>query len=157
FTLIELLVVIAIISLLATTVMISLRDSQREARDAKRRADITTLMTGLNLYFDENDEYPQSNCTEQNGYIVCLSADAIGTPSYWIPDLQGYMTPPPADPGKHLNPNHDTYIYLVHASRQGYDLYFQLEEGPQEDNCEIGSIQFFPPEPSETWSTRCPN
>lgn len=49
FTLIELLVVIAIIGLLASLIMVSLGSSQRNARNAKRMADIRTLQSAAEL------------------------------------------------------------------------------------------------------------
>lgn len=50
FTLIELLVVIALIGLLTTLSLITLRNKQRDARDAKRRADIATTQSALTVY-----------------------------------------------------------------------------------------------------------
>lgn len=71
FTLIELLIVIAIIGILSATVMVSLNSARAKARDAKRAADMKTLITALNLYYDKNGCVPTTNsssCPDAAGY-----------------------------------------------------------------------------------------
>ena len=58
FTLIELLVVIAIIGILATLAVVALQNSRKSANDAKTLADIRQIQTALELYFNDNGEYP---------------------------------------------------------------------------------------------------
>jgi prepilin-type N-terminal cleavage/methylation domain-containing protein len=58
FTLIELLVVIAIIGLLASVVLVSLNATRVKARDVKRIADTAQLQKALDLYYDQNNVYP---------------------------------------------------------------------------------------------------
>ena len=58
FTLIELLVVIAIISLLASVVFAGLQSARAKGRDVRRKADIKTLQTALELYVTDNGVYP---------------------------------------------------------------------------------------------------
>jgi len=58
FTLIELLVVIAIIGLLSTLAVISLNNARAKSRDSKRVADVKQMMTALELYFNDYNQYP---------------------------------------------------------------------------------------------------
>lgn len=61
FTLIELLVVIAIISLLSSVVLASLNSTRKKARDARRLSDMKQIQTALALYYDVNNNYPNSD------------------------------------------------------------------------------------------------
>ncbi len=58
FTLIELLVVIAIIGILATLAVVSLQNARKNARDAKRIADVKQMQTALELYYNDTGVYP---------------------------------------------------------------------------------------------------
>jgi len=60
FTLIELLVVIAIIGILATLAVVALQQARKNARDAKRIADVRQMQTALELFFNDNQYYPDS-------------------------------------------------------------------------------------------------
>ena len=79
FTLIELLVVIAIIGILSSVVLASLNSARRKARDAKRISDIKQIQLALEMYYDDNSNYP----TE-------ISSDNLVTP--------GYISQIPTDP-----------------------------------------------------------
>lgn len=59
FTLVELLVVIAIIGVLATMLLLQLGVARQRARDAKRITDVNQTRTAIELYFDDNGQYPQ--------------------------------------------------------------------------------------------------
>ncbi len=58
FTLIELLVVISIFAFLASAVMLATANSRVKARDTKRIADLKTLATAIELYYQDNGSYP---------------------------------------------------------------------------------------------------
>ncbi|MCK5061122.1 type II secretion system protein [Candidatus Parcubacteria bacterium] len=60
FTLIELLVVIAIIGLLSTLAVVALNNARQKSRDAKRVADIKQVQTALELFFNDQQGYPNS-------------------------------------------------------------------------------------------------
>lgn len=58
FTIIELAVIVAIIAVLVGIVTVLFVRSQEEARDRKREADISAIMTALENYYTRNGEYP---------------------------------------------------------------------------------------------------
>lgn len=60
FTLIELLVVIAIIGTLASVVLASLNSARVKARNAAMETSVMEIRKGLELYFFDNNRYPQS-------------------------------------------------------------------------------------------------
>ena len=60
FTLIELLVVITIIGILITLVTVAVVPIQRKSRDAKRKADINSFLSGINLFKADFKVYPNS-------------------------------------------------------------------------------------------------
>ena len=60
FTLIELLIVMAIISLLAAISIFALSGARETGRDAKRKADLETIRSALELYKADCGYYPSS-------------------------------------------------------------------------------------------------
>lgn len=58
FSLIELMVVVAIIGILMAAGIVSFRNAQRSARDAKRRADIDAIAKAQEQYYSNNGSYP---------------------------------------------------------------------------------------------------
>lgn len=92
FTLIELLVVIAIIGVLATLVLLQLGTARSRARDAKRIADINQIRSSVELFYDDNGNYPDTITTVDIGsYLTSVPNDPlIATTVY------GYVTNRPA-------------------------------------------------------------
>ncbi|MEI6529626.1 MAG: prepilin-type N-terminal cleavage/methylation domain-containing protein [Candidatus Falkowbacteria bacterium] len=60
FTLIELLVVIAIIGLLSTLSIVALNTARARSRDARRISDIKQTQTALEMYYNDNGQYPST-------------------------------------------------------------------------------------------------
>ena len=72
FTLIELLVVIAIIGLLSTLSILALNSARARARDAKRISDVRQIQTALEMYYNENNDYPASTTSLAPTYIKAV-------------------------------------------------------------------------------------
>lgn len=67
FTLIELLVVIAIVGILSSVVMGSLNSARGKGRDSQRKTNLKQLQTALELYYNDNFQYPAGGC-DANGW-----------------------------------------------------------------------------------------
>lgn len=87
FTLIELLTVMAIIAILAAISVFSFQGARKQGRDAKRKADLATIASALEIYKADCGQYPSSlpavgsslssTCTNPYGntYIKKLPGD----------------------------------------------------------------------------------
>lgn len=111
FTLIELLVVVAIIVVLSVIVYVNYSKSQEKSRNAKRSADLDSLVSAIRIYFDEKGTLPpnpdlgacivgSTNCLQELvsvGYITALPADPLLDYNY---DYFNYTGLPPKNPDK---------------------------------------------------------
>lgn len=128
FTLIELMVVVTIILIISSIIFVSFENAQKKSRDAKRKSDLTTIQTALEMYYRENGEYP-------------YSATATATANRFDPasQLTTYLSSYPKDPKNscsNLNPdlnnnwlgeNCFVYSYIVDKDGQKYLLWANLE------------------------------
>lgn len=138
FTLIELLVVISIIGILSSFAVVSLSSARNKARDALRKADMTQMRTALNLYFDENINYPTCGtwdddaadfgATTQAGsncYNTTLATALTGS-------AKPFLNPMPKDPknSDNLPATNATYLYRYVSKSDGseFALIYRIEE-----------------------------
>src|SRR3990170_1677136 len=89
FTLIELLVVISIIGILIALSVFGLQGAREASRDAKRKADLELIRSGIEIYKSDCNSYPASlgavligddsnpSCDSGNTYIAQIPADPI--------------------------------------------------------------------------------
>jgi type II secretion system protein G len=95
FTLIELLVVISIIGILLGLSIFGLQGARQSSRDAKRKADLEMIRSGLEIYKADCNSYPTSlsttlvgdnsstGCSSSNTYISAIPVDPVpATNSY---------------------------------------------------------------------------
>ena len=122
FTLIELLVVIAIIGLLSTLAVVALNSARLKARDAKRIADIKQIQTALELYFNDQQNYPAGTLIlGTGGSGVCLGTSVAGFSTAGCDSP--YMGLVPSSP----SPNGTAYSYEADGSSGTYSIEFNLE------------------------------
>jgi len=121
FTLIELLVVIAIIGLLSTLAVVALGQARLKARDSKRLADLKQMQTALELYYTDNNSYPDNPVDGSNlgesAKALCLDSGGFDATC----DANAYMGLVPKDPGS------SHYVYAVATASSSYTITDTLE------------------------------
>ncbi|HEX7484424.1 MAG TPA: prepilin-type N-terminal cleavage/methylation domain-containing protein [Candidatus Saccharimonadales bacterium] len=78
FTIVELIVVVAIISAMASMSTIVYLQSQREARDSKRNADMDILAANLERFYQQKGEYPPG-CPDTSCPSTMLTTNTSAT------------------------------------------------------------------------------
>ncbi len=143
FTLIELLVVISIIGLLSSVVMYSLVKARSKARDAKRKADLATIVKAVEMY---SIDYPN------NGYVVAgtgWSGCGCGwfnyeESVYYITGVghglvnAGYFSRQPLDPS--IKTIYEFPQYMIYPCASGFLVYAQLENPSAVDTAAFNAI-----------------
>jgi general secretion pathway protein G len=111
FTLIEILVSILIFTVITTIVVVNFRTANRRARDSRREADLETIRTALELYREDNDQYPDEDYCDSS--IGSCGSDCPCSPaqSDWNGTIESelepdYITDLPVDPK-----NDSSYYY----------------------------------------------
>lgn len=127
FTLIELLIVIAIIGILSGMGLVTFTGAQKNARDAKRKSDISSLQSAFALYADDNKgEYPVglNPSSHAPDIVEPLIYNASGTPTVVPGGAWDAMISAPS-PGPYLKslPNP--------PSTPGYNMYFYGRDAPK--------------------------
>lgn len=90
FTLIELLVVIAIIGILSSVVLASLNTARSKGNDAARIANVKSLETAMELYYNTYNTYPQYGSANTVAAISNLSSYLV--PTYITKIAQNLIT-----------------------------------------------------------------
>lgn len=135
---VELLIVIVVIAILATISVVAYTGVQARARNSQRSQDIAQLAKALELYYNDNGQYPASS-----GSTTINAAWSTTADSSWstvVTALSTYMGKVPSDPrstpnvsGMYLNGysydyfSYHTYCGSSTTSRQMYLLVYRLE------------------------------
>ena len=77
FTIIELLIVIVVIGILAGLVLNAFGNIQERARDTERQNDINAMHTALELYYTDNDAYPNVADVEDLDTVTGATSDMV--------------------------------------------------------------------------------
>lgn len=149
FTFVELMVVVILIGILSTIVAVSYGKSQTKARDAKRRSDIQSIATAMEMYKANNKKYPESitpsgsgSCGQNNNYWwycgiilrgITTGEDPLenGATSNFVSEIRPYLPSLPVDPSFNAgasNPSQPgTYWYILSSSANKFYLRSPLE------------------------------
>lgn len=107
FSLVELVVLIAVLAVLAGILIPKVGDRLATSRDVRRMADIRAIQEAIELYHDEQGEYPEaSRNPSHGGWDVSNDGD-------FIPALveAEYLAEMPADPLNDLSHHYRYYVY----------------------------------------------
>lgn len=130
FTLIELLTVIAIIGILAGLITVGMSGPRKKTRDAKRKADLKTLQTATEMFYDANNRYPTAGAWGAPISIICAPA--------WCDDFrvdtEPYLATLPRDPqASGTGGNSGDYYYYASSGASSYILLSKLENTSDPD------------------------
>ncbi|HEY5601420.1 MAG TPA: prepilin-type N-terminal cleavage/methylation domain-containing protein [Patescibacteria group bacterium] len=125
FTLIELLVTIAIIGILSAIGLIAFTSAQQRSRDAKRKGDLKSIQSALEIYHSDFKKYPQSTSTSVETFT---SSDGS---TNWLTGLVNqYIKSLPQDP---KNGTTYYYWYCVPATHLDYVMGVKIENANDPD------------------------
>lgn len=110
FTLIELLIVMTIIAVLMGLALVSYQGARKTARDGKRKTDIETIRSALEICYADTNSYPLTG--EINTSVSCGG--------------KTYLTPTPKDPATSNN-------YYYSSNGTTYTLCATLEASSPHD------------------------
>ena len=129
FTLIELLVVIAIIGMLAGIIIVNVNSARVKSRDARRKADLESIRSAIEMYADANGKYPPTNPDQ------IRSDNAAWTVANFQVSL--YISVIPKDP---LNSGVNLYGYGTANTNSEFKLCADLEADSKSELNDGGTL-----------------
>jgi prepilin-type N-terminal cleavage/methylation domain-containing protein len=119
FTLIELLVVIAVLGILASGLIVLVNPPKQigRAHDAKRKSDLDQIQKALEVYYDDNNQYPAT---------AIINGKFGGN---WAPYMQ--VVPQDSASGQQ---------YAYQSTGQTYQLYAHLEDNSDASICKASGV-----------------
>lgn len=125
FTLIEMMVVIAVVGILSSVVYASFGQARAQARDKIRVATMKELQLAIQLYKNENGEYPEG-CRgpgSWSGNVKVGTYKCASTSDSFIRGLvPDFLAELPKDPQYETLADNLGYIYITNAARDAYKL-----------------------------------
>lgn len=135
FTLVELLVVISIIGILIGLSIFGLQGARQASRDSKRKADLESIRSGIEIYKSDCNAYPISAGGVASAVLANSGTSLIGTGTPTSCAVANtYMAGIPSDP---TSPNTD-YIYA--SDGVTYEICSALEQGTSLPGVSCGGI-----------------
>lgn len=98
FTLLELLVVIGIVGLVSTIAVTVLGSARKQARDARVRSDMAQMSKAIQLYINENGDFPVIDDSGQGPISGALTSDK--DPAAWQSFISTFMQQKPVIPNQ---------------------------------------------------------
>jgi prepilin-type N-terminal cleavage/methylation domain-containing protein len=121
FSLAEILVVVAVISILASVLYVNFGDSQAQARDVQRQADLRELQSAIEMYKNRYGRYPAGcNATGWSSQVGGPHPCSGGDSQYIVGLAPEFISALPTDPK--LNGTNSGYAYLVNGNGTVYKL-----------------------------------
>ncbi|OGM21056.1 hypothetical protein A2714_01855 [Candidatus Woesebacteria bacterium RIFCSPHIGHO2_01_FULL_38_9] len=131
FSLIELLVVMAIISVLAGVSLLALRGARESGRDARRKADLAHIASGIEIYKADCRYYPNATALTAGSPLIGSGVGSCSSSNYYIQSV-------PDDPDS----TNFNYIYVPLPSGCSstsnctrFQLWTLLEDVPTSNLC----------------------
>jgi general secretion pathway protein G len=147
FTLIELMVVLAIIGIVVALSIFGLQKARENTRDAKRKQDLESLRSAIELYKADYGYYPHVASSTTNSFEPASSGyiknELIGTGSTNSANV--YISKIPLDPRDDGNSpvcstNHWGYYYSTNATGTVYYLITNLENYGTTCTCDVCTV-----------------
>ena len=121
FTLLELLIAIAIIAILTSLSLVALGGAREQARDGRRKSDLETIRSALELYKADCNQYPAA------GAFPAVGSALSGTCSG---GTNTYLQKRPGDPSGTTFGSYSYVPVLTGTSYTSYTLCARLEDPP---------------------------
>jgi prepilin-type N-terminal cleavage/methylation domain-containing protein len=124
FTLIELLVVIAIIGVLSAVVLASLNSARQKGTDAAIQANIQTIQTQAEVYYDVNRNYGTVNQTLCPNVGGCINTMWCGDVPSNVPVMSALVALKNLSGAANVNCNSSPTAYAVSARLASNSSYY---------------------------------
>jgi prepilin-type N-terminal cleavage/methylation domain-containing protein len=150
FTLIEVLIVVVILGILAAIVVPQASNARSEARDATREQDMRAVEKALEMYANDNGDYPLAAAWRSDA--PAYGGFGYTGPTGYIPDLAPEFMPMlPRDPNNSYPSGSSGYLYRSTGPNYKFLAYYTPE------NFSPNHPLFDPVRPNSAWQISTPD